>query len=71
MTIKLGTPVRDLLSGFTGVVSARTEYLDPTRHAQILVSTGHLDVRIEHWFDEPRLTLDGEVPAIMHAEACE
>ena len=52
--IELGCTVRDRISGFQGVVTARTEYL--TGCDRLCVAARELDkdgkVRDQYWFDE-------------------
>jgi len=63
MTIKLGQKVKDKLTGFSGTVMARTEYLNGC------VSYGILSDKLNkegnpkdwQWFDEQRLTVKSKV----------
>lgn len=58
MSIKLGTTVRDVITGFEGVVTGRAEYL--TGCAQVQVVPRVLDKdgkrRDSEWFDEQRVS---------------
>jgi hypothetical protein len=57
MTVKLGQVVTDRMTGFSGTVVARTEYLYGC--VQICLNPGQLKDRKPlgcEWFDEQRLT---------------
>lgn len=67
--IELGTWVRDAVSGFVGVATARTEYLSGDERIEVTARvqpTAGVDVKLERpvteWFDAPRLEkVDGQV----------
>ena len=56
MKIKLGENIKDPVTGFVGVVTARAEYMhrDPMILAEGIDSTGR---PIEWWFDENRVNV--------------
>lgn len=62
-----GDTVRDV-TGFTGVVTARSEFMNGCRR-YCVETTGKADDTKEYWFDEGRLTLvdSGTVPPIPFA----
>ena len=53
--VKLGSTVRDKITGFTGVVTGRCEYI--TGCAQLLIQPKMIGGLIHdaRWYDEPRL----------------
>lgn len=55
--VKLGSKVRDTVTGFTGIASARSEYLHGT--PRVLIESTGLDrdgnLKRGEWFDEPRV----------------
>lgn len=54
--VKLGSKVKDSITGFTGVATARAVYLYGC--VQVLVQPGKLEngkIVESHWFDEQRL----------------
>lgn len=57
--IKLGSTVKDVITGFTGIVMARTEYLTKCAHLGILVTKMPKDGKIPNWewIDETRCTV--------------
>jgi hypothetical protein len=61
--MKLGTPVRDVITGFRGIVWARTEYF--TGCDQVAIKPTDLDkdgnTREVLWVDESRVSATGEV----------
>jgi len=63
--IALGTMVKDKITGFSGVVTGRAEYLNGC--ISVLVQPGGLKPDGEpieaHWFDEQRLTLASKAKA--------
>jgi hypothetical protein len=53
MAITLGSRVKDTVTGFTGIATARCEYLHSNARVQI---EAHTDNKAsEAWFEEPRL----------------
>ena len=67
MGIKLGTQVADRVTGYTGTVTARTEYLNDRRETTLLVTSKLGDLSHESWIAESRLAVVGEIPAIADA----
>jgi len=64
MVIKLGATVRDSISGFTGIATARTEYLFGC--VRVLVEPTELKDGVpldSQWFDEQRLTENSDAQA--------
>lgn len=64
MSVKLGSKVRDVVTGFEGVATGRAEYL--TGCVQICVSPpvdGEGKLRDANWFDEDRLQMQ-DAPAV-------
>jgi hypothetical protein len=60
MNIRLGVEAKDIVTGFTGIVTARATYL--TGCDQYVLSPGVDDdgkVPEAHWFDENRLVVIG------------
>jgi hypothetical protein len=53
--VKLGAKVTDSITGFSGIATARTEYLDGA--AKVCVEAQELvdGKPVEAWFDEPRV----------------
>ena len=51
---KYGEKVRDVITGYTGKVTARVDYYG-RRPTQFLVETFRVDTHMEEWFDENRL----------------
>jgi hypothetical protein len=61
MVIKLGEKVTDSISGFSGIATARTEYLFGC--VRVLVEpTALVDGKLAEgeWFDEQRLAMDSD-----------
>lgn len=58
--IMLGATVRDRITGLTGVVMARTEYLTRCAHVAILATKVNKEGKIPEWewIDETRCTQD-------------
>lgn len=66
MTIKLGSKVRDIISGFTGVATGRAEYISGC--AQVLIGPvvgKDGSFRDGQWFDEQRLVVDPKAKQIV------
>lgn len=67
MTIKLGQKARDIVSGFTGVAVARTEWMNGctrvTLQPPIDKDGKMLD---QHTFDEPNLVVVEDTPSVNH-----
>ena len=64
MVIKLGEKVRDSISGFSGIATARAEYLFGC--VRVLIEpTALVDGKLAEgeWFDEQRLTADSDAQA--------
>lgn len=56
MPVKLGDRVKDMLSDFEGVVTARSEFLYGCVRVQVTSRGLHEGKPIEpYWFDEPQL----------------
>ena len=57
-TIELGDKVKDVISGFTGIVIAKSEFLHGCIRCGISPQELHDGGTIDtHWFDEPQLEL--------------
>ena len=58
--VKLGSTVKDRVTGFVGTVTVRCEYLDGDARCGVspLSADGALK---DHWFDEGRLMVLGEM----------
>lgn len=60
--IKLGSKVKDVVSGFAGIVTGRAEYL--TGCTQYLVSPAKVDkdgkIAESYWIDEGKLSVEAE-----------
>jgi len=54
MAIKLGTEVKDAITGFAGTITARTEYLTGGTRICVESKTLHEGRPVEAWFDEQR-----------------
>lgn len=64
--VKLGQTVKDRLTGFAGVVTARVEYL--TGCAQVCVQPGMKadgDFREARYFDETRIEVTDATPIVI------
>ena len=58
--IRLGSTVTDSISGFTGVVVGRVEYLTGCNQCLVQPKVGSDGKMADsHWFDEQRLKWDG------------
>lgn len=54
--VKLGSKVKDKVTGFIGIAVGATEYLQGCRRIGIQSQTLHDGKTIDaHWFDEPQL----------------
>jgi len=65
MSIKLGSTVHDIITGFTGVVTGRVEYI--SRCNRILVDPkckADGDLVAAQWFDEQRVWVDDKVAVV-------
>lgn len=51
--MNLGDKARDRITGFTGVVTARAEYLDDTPSIRLTAQNGQEDLK-ERWVNEAR-----------------
>lgn len=59
--IELGTSVRDTLTGFSGIVLARAEYLTGCHQIFVLPeSEKPNEIKDGHWFDIERIERTGE-----------
>jgi hypothetical protein len=57
----LGEQYVDPVTGFTGIATARTEYLG--LHVSVLLEARHPEKAVQHWFPEGRLAaVDGKAP---------
>ncbi len=57
-TIELGDKVKDVISGFTGIVTGKSEFLHGCIRYGICPQELHDGATIDtHWFDEPQLEL--------------
>ncbi|SHE66548.1 hypothetical protein SAMN02745157_0666 [Kaistia soli DSM 19436] len=64
--IKLGNKVRDLVTGFTGIATARTEYLYGCVHISVTPTVDKDGKQAETaWFDEQRVEVVEDTPAPM------
>jgi len=66
MTIQLGSKVRDIITGFTGIATGRAEYISGC--SQLLVAPPLAKdgaARESEWFDEQRLTVDPRAKPIV------
>lgn len=62
--IKLGTRVRDSITGFSGVAMARTEYLNGCARVGVQAAQLHDGKPVDpQWFDEQQLTEDSPATA--------
>jgi len=64
--ITLGSKVKDKITGFTGIVTGRCEYI--TGCNQVLVApqvTESGDFKESHWFDEQRLDQVGDAILVL------
>ena len=56
--IKLGSKVKDKVTGYTGIATAATEYLQGCRRIAVQTKGLHEGKTVEaDWFDEPQLLL--------------
>ena len=56
--VKLGDKVKDEVTGFEGVATAATEFLQGCRRISITSQDLHDGKPIDsHWFDEPQITI--------------
>lgn len=55
--INLGTQVKDTVTGFVGVITARAEYRNNQPNRYLLEATDTTGRPIEWWYDEDRLEL--------------
>jgi hypothetical protein len=63
--VNLGATVRDIITGFSGVVTGRVEYLSGCNQSLVQPRVGDDGThRGPEWFDEQRLVTDPDVPAI-------
>lgn len=65
MTIELGSKVKDKVTGYEGVATARTEWITGCVRYAVLPSTLTKDgaTRTEEWFDEDRLEVTAKPTA--------
>lgn len=69
MTIKLGSRVRDTLTGFEGIATGRTTFLFGC--VRVCIESPELEKgeTIENWFDEQRVETVKKKPVKISAEA--
>lgn len=67
MAIKLGEEVREVVTGFEGVVTGRAEYLSGCHQLLVAPKVKADGAYAEgHWFDEQRLVVKvGSVPIVL------
>lgn len=58
---KLGMLARDIVTGFTGTITARVEYLGAQPRYRV-EACDHNGKPIEEWFDEGRLSTNDAAP---------
>lgn len=59
---KLGKPARDRVSGFTGIITARCEYLYAGAQYQITAPSNGGEFNAPQWFDEGRVEMLPDPP---------
>jgi hypothetical protein len=63
--ITLGSHVADLVSGFTGVATARCEYISGRATYEVTVEDTSTDtLPRSEWFDRARLRVEEELPIL-------